>query len=386
MANSDSDQEKTLPATPRRLEQAREEGQVPRSRALASALTLGLAACAFVFMGPHLTASMQNILRRGLSFDHAIVLNDASMTDRLSGLLWPALMIGVPLCVVVTMGALIAPFLLGGILYSSTALEPKWSRIDPIAGFQRMVSGQNLAELAKTIIEAIVVLSVIGVFIWRELGHFGSVLEPSQHGPLSMLTEIVLAGFVLIVVAIAATALLDVPLQLWRHAQTLRMTEDEVRREGRETDGDPHLKARIRQLQRETAKKRMMGEVPKANVVITNPTHFAVALSYQDGASSAPRVVAKGAGPIAQKIRELAAQAGVPLVEAPPLARALYKHAEIGDEIPPTLFTAVAQVLAFVYRLRTEHSALATTPYEIDAVDVPPELDPFNAVSEGLRP
>lgn len=374
-ASGDSD-EKTLPATQRRLDQAREDGQTPRSKALASALVLALAVGAFTFTGPMLAGQFDGLLKSGLAFDHAAVHRDGLMIERLGTIGLRGLLLALPLCLLLAVGALMAPMLLGGFILSPKALEPKWDRLNPISGLQKMFSGQNIAELVKTICEALIVVTIIGVYIYTQLDGFGAVLGPSIHGPLARMTEIVLFGFLIIVLAVAGTALADVPLQIWRHHHNLRMSPDEVKREARESEGDPQIKARVRQLQREMARKRMMGEVPKANVVITNPTHFAVALMYDEVAGGAPRVVAKGRGEVARRIREIATEARVPLVEAPPLARALHKHAELGAEIPHALFNAVAQVLAFVYRLRASAQSIDSEPYALDAVEVPGELDP----------
>lgn len=371
-----SDEEKTLPATQRRLDQAREEGQIPRSKALASAFILAMAVGAFTFAGPMLAGQLGELLKSGLLFDQKTALSDGAMIERLGSLGLQGLTIALPICLLVTAGALGAPMLLGGFILSPTALEPKWSRLNPIEGIGKMFSKQNFVELSKTIVETIVVLTIVGTYIWSQIDNFGAVLGPSNHGPIARMSEIVLFGLFVVVLAIAATALVDVPLQIWRHHHNLRMTPEEVKREGRESEGDPQIKAKIRSLQRERAKKRMMAEVPRANVVITNPTHFAVALAYDESGGGAPRVVAKGTALTAKRIREIATEAGVPLVEVPPLARALYKHAEIGGEIPQALYTAVAKVLAFVYRLRATTTKLEPSPYEIDDVEVPAELDP----------
>jgi flagellar biosynthesis protein FlhB len=193
---------------------------------------------------------------------------------------------------------------------------------------------------------------------------------------------LLLTAFISIVSSLVVIALMDAPYQMWHYANKLKMTREEVRQEAKESDGDPHVKAKIRQLQREMAKRRMMSEVPTADVVVTNPTHYAVALKYTDGKMRAPTVVAKGADEVAAKIRELAAEHNVPLLEAPPLARALYSHAELGDEIPEGLYTAVAEVLAYVFQLRAYKTNGGSCP-EIPAdLEVPPQLDPLNPAAQ----
>jgi flagellar biosynthetic protein FlhB len=183
------------------------------------------------------------------------------------------------------------------------------------------------------------------------------------------------------VCSLAVIALIDAPYQMWHYANKLKMTREEVRQEHKEAEGDPHIKAKIRQLQREMARRRMMTEIPKADVVVTNPTHFAVALKYAEGKMRAPTVIAKGADDVAAKIREIAAENNVPLLEAPPLARALYKHTDLGDEIPASLYTAVAEVLAYVFQLRAFKKNGGMRPHEPDDIAVPPELDPLNPVA-----
>jgi flagellar biosynthetic protein FlhB len=193
---------------------------------------------------------------------------------------------------------------------------------------------------------------------------------------VASLGSLVVTGFFALVVGLVAIALLDVPYQLWHYHHGLRMSREELREEQRESEGDPQLKARVRSMQRETARKRMMAAVPGADVIVTNPTHFAVALEYKEGRMGAPRVVAKGAGLIAQRIREIGVANAVPVLEAPPLARALYRHAELGAEIPPALYAVVAQVLAYVYQVRRHRRGSGPAPVAPGALPVPAGLDP----------
>jgi flagellar biosynthetic protein FlhB len=204
--------------------------------------------------------------------------------------------------------------------------------------------------------------------------------EPLTAGS-AHLADLLLVGFISIVCALVVIALIDVPYVLWHYSNKLKMTREEVRQEAKESEGDPHVKGRIRQMQREMARRRMMSEVPGADVVVTNPTHYAVALKYAEGKNRAPVVVAKGADEVAAKIREIAAEHKVALLEAPPLARALYKHTELGDEIPAALYTAVAEVLAYVFQLRAYGKQGGVRPSVPTELDVPAELDPLNALS-----
>jgi flagellar biosynthetic protein FlhB len=314
---------------------------------------------------------------RGLVFDHDTVFRDAALGERLMEMAGNAALLAIPACIVLAAAGVAAYWLLGGFLFTASALEPKWNRLDPIGGIKRMFSAASLAEVGKNLLEAVLVITVAVLYIWASIGDFSNVLAGSQGAPFASMGGMVLTGLLFVVGALVISALVDVPLQIWKHGHGLRMSLEEVKREMRETEGDPQLKAKVRSAQREIAKRRMMQEVPTADVVVTNPTHFAVALKYDEGRSAAPRVVAKGSGLIAQRIRELATGAGVPIVEAPPLARALFAKAEIGDEIPQALYTAVAQVLAFVFQLRAAAEPVASDPYEIPGVEIPPGLDPL---------
>lgn len=374
---ADDDQEKSLPASERRLEQAREEGQVPRSRALATALIMMTAIGGMSFAGPLATTSLANLMSRGLTLDHETAFREGAMGARLTELVLQAMVLVVPVGLALALVGAAAYLLVGGILFSPNALQPKFSKLDPIKGIANMFSARGLAELAKTLLEVTLVVIVAGAFVYGHLNDFPRILSAASDGPLKATGELVVFALLAMLGALVVSALVDVPLQIWKHGHGLRMSLEEVKRESRETEGDPHLKARIRSQQRDMAKKRMMQEVPKADVVVTNPTRYAVALKYDEGGQGAPRVVAKGTDLIARRIRELATGAGVPLVEAPPLARALFARAEIGDEVPQALYTAVAQVLAFVYRLRAESAPVAAEPYALDAVEIPPGLDPL---------
>ncbi|MFN0302504.1 MAG: flagellar biosynthesis protein FlhB [Burkholderiales bacterium] len=375
---SDSDQERTLPASPRRLEQAREEGQIPRSRALAHLAVIGTAAGILWFAGPHLIARYSLFLRSALQFNHKDVAEASAMPERLGALVFDAGSIALPILALIAAAGAIASIGLGGWIFTFKPVVPNFSKLNPITGFGRMFSVRSLTELLKVMVEAVVIVAVVGIFLWNAVPEFAELVAQTQEGGLTHTVRVVLAGVLAMVLALALTATVDVPLQLWRHHQSLRMSMEELKRESRETDGDPQLRQRIRSLQREMARRRMMEEVPKADVVITNPTHFAVALAYRDNEDGAPLVVAKGVDLMAERIRSLARSAKVPVIESPALARALNKHAEVGEHIPEALYEAVAQVLAYVFRLRKGVDAAA--PGSFEPVDIPPGLDPNGAL------
>ncbi len=371
----ESDLEKTEPASPRRLEQAREEGQVPQSRELSAFLVLMAGIGTLWATGAWMAQRMGGAVSRGLTFDRNAAFDAAALPAVFLAQAWEALASIGPLLLFLVLAALAGPFMLGGLVFSSKALAPDWQRLDPLKGIGRMFSVQSLGELVKAIAKS---LLVGGVVVWVVLHEKDSLLslftQPLDAGLRSM-GHVVLFSTLAIVSSMLLIVAADVPFQLWQFYSKLRMTKEEVRREMKELEGDPQLKARIRSQQREIARRRMMAAVPKAQVVVTNPTHFAVALAY-DEKMPAPRVVAKGRGVIAQRIREIALAHGVPLLEAPPLARALHAHTELDDVIPPGLYRAVAEVMAYVYRLNDFLARGGRAPEMPAALPVPAELDP----------
>jgi flagellar biosynthetic protein FlhB len=377
-----SDQEKTEPASPRRLEQAREEGDIPRSREIATCTVLLAAGVGLTFTGEGLVHQLGRLLASGMSFKRDELFDFDLLLMRLGADLANVLIAFAPLAGLMLIVTLASPILIGGWLFSSKALMPNFGRMNPMKGLGNMISARAGVELIKAILKAV----LVGVVSWFVVS--GSIeemlalsVEPFNSGS-AHLASLLLTGFITVVCSLVVIALIDGPYQLWHYANKLKMTREEMRQEAKESDGDPHIKAKIRQLQREMAQRRMMTEVPTADVIVTNPTHYAVALKYADGKMRAPKVVAKGADDVAAKIRELAAEHKVPLLEAPPLARALYTHTDLGDEIPEGLYTAVAEVLAYVFQLRAYSKHGGSRPQEPSALDVPPQLDPQNPASQ----
>ncbi len=375
----DSDLERTEPASPRRLEQAREEGDVPRSRELATCTILLAAGLGFWFSGESLVRRLNHMLASGLSFEREQAFDFDLLLMRLGHGLIDVLLALAPLAGILILVALGSPLLIGGWLFSSKSLQPNFARMNPLKGLGNMFSVRALVELLKALGKAL----LVGSIAWLVMSHQIEPMLALSAEPLTSssahLADLLLTGFIAIVCGLVVIALIDVPYVLWNYANKLKMTREELRQEAKESDGDPQVKARIRQLQREMAKRRMMAEVPTADVVVTNPTHYAVALKYTEGKMRAPTVVAKGADEVAAKIREIAAENKVAMLEAPSLARALYRHAELGDEIPAALYTAVAEVLAYVFQLRAYGTHGGLRPQAPDHLDVPPELDPLNA-------
>lgn len=375
MAN-EQDLEKTLPATPKRLEEAREEGRTARSADLAGALALAIVAGAVWLGGPTWIAHWQRFMRAGLRVSHRESLDNAAPLTRLAELSWDALLLFAPVAGLAALGAIAGILAVGGWLFSPKAFTFKFERMSPMAAAGRIFSVHGLGELGKTLLKA-ALLGAAGVFsAWHFQSAAAGLSAMALPAALSATGHMLTLAFCALVLAMVLIAAVDVPLQLWRFHSGMRMSLEEVKREQRESEGDPHIKNRIRTVQREMAKRRMMQEVPKADVIVTNPTHYAVALVYREGKMRAPRIVAKGADHVAQAIRELGSQHNVPLLEAPPLARALYAHGEIDREIPVELYGVVAQVLAWVFQLRRHLAGEAEQPALPQALDVPAGMDP----------
>lgn len=371
----ESDLEKTEPASSRRLEQAREEGQVPRSREIGAFLILLVSASAFWFVGPWMMQRTAAIVRRGLTLEEPLLREPQFMLVRLADLSFDALLSFAPLLLALVIAALIAPFFLGSWNFSLKALTPDFARMDPLKGLARLVSWSGLLELGKAIAKSLLVGGVAVWLLWRQRNDIFALFGQSIEVGLASAGHMVSYSFLMIVMAMLLIVAVDVPFQLWQYHDKLKMSKDEVKQEGKEMEGNPQVKGRIRQLQREAARKRMMGAVPTADVIVTNPTHFAVALAYKSG-MGAPKVLAKGMGDIALKIREIGAQNGVPMLEAAPLARALYRHAEIDQEIPAALYAAVAEVLAYVFQLANWRQVGGNYPMPPRSIAVPAELVP----------
>ena len=372
----ESDLEKTEAPSPRRLEQAREEGQVPQSRELSTFLVTVTGAATLLLLGGWMAGRVSGLLRDGFAFDRRAAFDEKVMLDMLERMLSGALLTLMPLFFALLIAAVAAPLLLGGLVFAPKALGPNFGRLNPVQGIARMFSVHGLAEMVKAILKSLLVGGVGSLVLWLNMDHlFDLMVEPLEIG-MADFSDTVAFAALLIVLSLGLLALMDVPFQLWQYHKKLRMTKEEVKREGKEQEGDPMVKGRIRAMQREMARRRMMSEVPKADVVVTNPTHFSVALKYDAEKMGAPVVVAKGRGELALKIRELAKEHGVPMLEAPPLARALYKHCELEQSIPAALYTAVAEVMAYVYQLDAWMKLGGLPPVAPTALPVPAGMDP----------
>lgn len=370
----ESDLEKTEPASERRLEKAREEGNVARSRELTTFVMLGTACAGLWLASESLGNSMNGALRMGLQFDRASAFDPTYMLARTGLMSMQALGAIGPMFAMMIVAAVVAPMMLGGWLFSTKSVAPNFGKLNPLAGIGRMFSSQSLAELLKALAKSALIGGVAWWVVSRDIGTLMALMaQPAQYA-LPHALVLVAKHCVLIAATLFLVALIDVPFQLWSYYRKLRMSREDVRQEHKESEGDPHIKAAIRRQQQQMARRRMMSEVPKADIVLTNPTHFAVALKYQEGGMRAPRVVAKGTELVAARIRELAKEHKVAILEAPPLARSLYRHTKLGDEIPAGLYTAVAEVLAWVYQLRRWKAEGGEAPRTPTDLPVPADL------------
>jgi flagellar biosynthesis protein FlhB len=369
----DSDQEKTEQPTEKKQRESREKGEVPRSRDLSGAMVVLAGVAALMNSGESAFLHARQIFSLGLGYSREALFTDALPGRALHAAMHEALMLFAPVAVATMLATLAAPLLLGGLNFSAQALQPKFERLDPIKGLGKIFAMRGLVELGKALLKLLFIGAVLGLL----LRHWQGELQATGRGS-------VMAGIAQSIGLLGRAALwfgsmlaliggIDALYQKFDHAKNLRMTKQEIKDEMKESEGNPEMKGRIRQVQQAQARRRMMEELPQADVVVVNPTHFAVALRYDDGRMGAPRVIAKGVDVLAQQIRLVAGSHRIPLVEAPPLARALYATTELGREIPAALYVAVAQVLAYVYQLK-QAAAQGETPPAAPTPEVDPDL------------
>lgn len=351
MAEEDTSQEKTEEPTGRKIEKAREEGNVARSKELNTSAVLVAAAASFLVFGSMLGDSVMKIMAFCFKFDPRASWDIVIAEQYFAAVVWQALVSLSPIFIILLIASIVGPIGLGGWNISAKALAPKLSRMDPIAGLKRMFSMNAIVELLKSWGKVLVVAGVsILVLIFIEAQLFSMIFEPTEQA-VSHAALVIAWSFLFIAASTIIIAVIDVPYQIYSYTKKLRMTVQEVKEEFKNTEGKPEVKAKIKQLQREIANRKMMADVPEADVIITNPTHFAVALKYKPNQMPAPILVAKGVDQVADKIREIGEEYKVPIVPIPPLARAVYYSTAIGREIPEGLYVAVAQVLAYVYQI-----------------------------------
>ncbi|MBK7615171.1 MAG: flagellar biosynthesis protein FlhB [Burkholderiales bacterium] len=369
---ADSAQDRNIPASERKKRRAREDGQIPRSRDLGHFAALAVAGSVLMAVAGPLANWLRQLLASALRFDHAAVANPERMGEQLWALGLKGLLVIVPMGLLVAAVATAAAVVAGGWNLSFKAVRPDFSRSNPISGIARLFNKQHLIDLLKMSTLALLVGVVGYYFLKAQFQGLASLLMVPLPQAVAQLGATVAQCFGLILLVLGAWALVDVPLQRHLWAGRLKMTREEAKQEHKDAEGNMEVKGKIKARMREMSRKRMLGAVPAADLVVMNPTHYAVALKYDEARMGAPRVVAKGKDLLALRIRDIARDAKVPVLQAPPLARALYTHVELDQEVPAALFAAVAQVLAWVYQLRRTPDMALVAP----EVQVPPELDP----------
>ncbi len=359
---SENGQERTEQPTPKKIRDAKQKGQVPRSKELNSMTIMVFGAGGLLMMGGFMIEHLSTVMSNGFKLTRAEVFNVESLMMKFDQALSEALSGIAPFLLLMTVTALLTPLLIGGWAFSVESIAFKGDRINPISGLKRIFSSKGLMELVKAMAKFLLVASITITYLWSNSDEFLGLGFQPLSAALSRGAWLIGQGFLTVSAGLIVIAAIDVPFQLWDHSQKLKMTLQEVRDEMKDTEGKPEIKAKVRQLQQEMAQRRMMDAVPEADVIITNPTHYAIALKYQHENMSVPVVVALGKGLIALRIIEIAQQNEVEIFEAPPLARALHAQCKLNQEIPTQLYFAVAQILAFVFQLRTAHDQGLETP------------------------
>jgi flagellar biosynthetic protein FlhB len=350
----DTGQERTEQPTPRRLQQAREKGQIPTSRELNTMLMMLIAGTSIMFIGPGIVKDFLQMFKQHLNVSRENIFDITAMPVMLESAIIDALITLSPFFVLMILAAVAGPLMMGGVTFSTQALSFKWDKLNPITGLGRVFSKKGLVELLKALIKFLIIGTTAILFLYTKTDvYLGLGSEPLSQA-LPHMANLLIWSFLAISSVLVLIALIDVPFQLFDYTQQLKMTFQEIRDENKDTEGNPDVKGRIKNTQREIAQRRMMADVPKADVIITNPEHYSVAIKYDQENMAAPIVVAKGVDAVAMHIRMIAREHEVPILQAPPLARALHHTTEINDEIPASLYLAVAQVLAYIFKLRTD--------------------------------
>jgi flagellar biosynthetic protein FlhB len=373
-------QDRNLPASAKKLKKARDDGQVARSRDLGHFTAIGAGGLLLVMLAPMLVEWLQQMLAQALRFNASAV--GSQMGEALSTQTFKMVLVIVPLGIVMALVAIGSGLAAGGFVWTLQPITPKFERISPLAGIGRLFSWQHASDALKSSVLALILGGVGTVMLKDRMVEYIGMMAVPLPAAIGHAGHLLLGGLMMLVLALAVFAAIDVPLQRHLHLRRLKMTREEAKQEYKEAEGNAEVKGRMRQRMREMSKHRMLAAVPKADLVVMNPTHYAVALKYEEGSMGAPRVVAKGADLMAMKIRDLAKESKVPVLQSPMLARALYAHSEVDKEIPAALFAAVAQVLAYVYQLRAAMAGKAPMPQQQPQPDVPVELDPHHKAAK----
>ena len=373
MAENEDGQERTEQASPKRLDDARQKGQIPRSRELASMGMLFVAATSLSMMGAPMIEGLGDVVRMSLNVDRAVIFNPMGGLEMLIESLIKALWLLLPFLIIMVMTAIAVSVALGGLAFSTQAMAFKIDKLNPLSGLKRIFAMRGFVEMIKALAKFVLIGSVGAALMVYFTPQLIGIGRQSIESGMASAGRILSWSFIMLSSSLILIAAIDVPFQLWDHARKLKMSRQEVKEEHKNTDGNPEVKSKVRTMQRQIAQRRMMAEIPTADVVITNPSHYAVALRYDADKMAAPIVVAKGVELVASQIRTVAVANSVPLFEAPPLARALFYSTEINAPVPAGLYLAVAQILAYVFQLKAARKDGAR-PDKPNNIEVPDEF------------
>lgn len=373
MAEEEQSQEKTEQPSEKRLKELREKGQVARSKDFNATVILLFSGLGFLIFGGHLSRQMGQMMRQSFEFNRAMLYTPAIALEHFSSQITDSLGALTPILMIILLLSLLAPLILGGWVFSGQVLQPKFSRLNPLSGLKRMVSLKGLVEMIKSFLKFIVVAVMAVLVIKAQIPELLALADASIETAIQSGAYILVKSFLMISSSLILIAALDVPFQLYEHHKASRMTKQELKDEYKESEGKPEVKSAIRRAQQEMARRRMMSAVPKANVILTNPTHYAVAISYKEKGNRAPIVVAKGKDLIAFQISKVAKESQVPIICIPPLARAIYFSTKLNAEVPRGLYVAVAQVLAYIFHLRDKQH-YDHKPSALQDLPIPEEL------------
>lgn len=381
----DSDLERTEPASARRLQLARDEGNIPRSRELSTFAVTMTGVALIMILGSKLADSLMTTMKQVFTFDQSTLRQTGPALLRLKEAIlatgWELL----PMLGGLALVAALTPLLVGGWNFTTKSIQPNFGKLNALTGLRRLFSVTSATEGLKAILKSMLIGGVATWIIWQQRAEIIGLIKLPLETGIAKMAQMLVHTFFIVTSAMLLLVIIDIPFQLWHYHKQLRMTKEEVKQEFKEMEGSPEVKGRIRQLQREAARKRMMQEIPSANVIVTNPTHYAVALRYSD-AMKAPQVVAKGTLKLAERIIDTGQEHKVMVMRSPRFARALYFHAELGEDIPSKLYSAAAQVLAYVYQLKVYQENGGFMPVYPDNLDVPPELDPQSKQQQDAAP
>ena len=369
----DSDLEKSEQPTDSKLKKAKKKGQIPRSRELTSLMILLVGIMLFWIMGTHFVSKLKAIIQQAMLVAHRTD-DDKQIIFNLINLLTAGFWAILPIFVGLVIVAIIAPLSVGGLLFSLQSIKPNLGKLNPISGFKRLFSLRIFSELFKSILKVVLIAFAAALFLIHQFPNMLALPSMYLNNALSQVMQLLIYASLLIVLALIPMVGFDIFYQIWSNLKKLKMSKQEVKDEFKEQEGNPQIKGRIRQMQQAIARRRMMKDVPKANVIVTNPTHYAVALQYDEKTMSAPKILAKGTDNIASRIKQIAQEHQIPQLESPPLARALYRHGEIGKSIPAELYAAVAQILAWVYQLKRWHRYGGEKPLKPTNLSIPESL------------